>query len=401
MSKQLGYSLIELSMTIIVMGMLIGIATHYYQYRSQKVEQHYDASIFPSIHNAIEGFIYANYRLPCPAADESGTENCNLSQGFVPYQTLALAYEPRNSAGVLLSYAVYSNPNLSLDLDADLMLLTDRNRPFIAKGSPPVGQPVVLGNANEFDFCQALLTAKQSSVDNNVLNISNDPALGMENVAYIIADPGAKDADGDGNSLDGINAQAGINYHLPSMKASLNYDDYVDVMYFDNLWEQLSCVSMDATSGHASANLVSAANIKLQTMLDYKIQLQLIRDMAAADIASAAAATTGSVAAIATAATTMPIGIAQAILTVGAAAPSVALSTAAIVAAGVTTAAAVAATALAVAAKVIADDLYSQADGFVNDITYLQCKINEHMKEGDQMSAIIPSLCIPTPAASP
>jgi len=92
-----GFTLIELAVALAVIGLLLGmlIVPLNAQIDQQRIN---DArKQLALINEALLGFAVANGRLPCPATPttanttvNAGTENCALSEGVVPWATLAL-----------------------------------------------------------------------------------------------------------------------------------------------------------------------------------------------------------------------------------------------------------------------------------------------------------------------
>nr|MDJ0701374.1 type II secretion system protein [Woeseiaceae bacterium] len=107
MRQQGGFSLIELAIVILIMGLVLGgIAMPLSVQRENARIKQGDEQI-AMVQSAIEGFALANGRLPCPAtpasdgvADPSGG-GCTTQHGFVPATTLNL-HGSRNDDNLLL-----------------------------------------------------------------------------------------------------------------------------------------------------------------------------------------------------------------------------------------------------------------------------------------------------------
>jgi len=382
-TKQKGYSLIELSVVFVILGLAIGLGSFYANTLTQSVEQDVDFDVFVSPERALQGFVYANNRLPCPASDLGGVEDCTLSKGFFPHQSVGLAKTTRNSAGSLLAYAIYNNAQGDLANDAALGILKDRNRPFVASSTPPVAVSTALSNLNQLDLCQAVYSAKKTPFNSSYLHISDGTTT--EQVAYIIADPGGRDANNDGNKFDGLNVITGssMSFEQPNKQADLNYDDFIKVGTFDSLWEGVGCSHGQVSIDHGYANAVSAVSIMNQATLDYEVQVKLAADIAGADIAVGVAGVLSGVGSIAAAAATLPIGSAEAIVTAGALAPSIALAATAIGLAAAGTASAAIATGLSIANKVAADKLVTRVGTMVGTISTLKTSVHTNEKNAD------------------
>ena len=105
--NQRGFSLVELSVVILIMGLLLGglmapLSAQRENARLKQAKEQVD-----TVRNAIEGFALANGHLPCPATPSStGSASlapgaCAVQHGFVPATTLDLNGQ-RNADNLLL-----------------------------------------------------------------------------------------------------------------------------------------------------------------------------------------------------------------------------------------------------------------------------------------------------------
>ena len=105
---QQGFSLVELSIVILVMGLLLGglLMPLSVQRENARLKEGRDQLL--SIQNSIEGFALVNGFLPCPATPASdglaapAGSACAVQHGFVPATTLDLNGQ-RNGDNLLLS----------------------------------------------------------------------------------------------------------------------------------------------------------------------------------------------------------------------------------------------------------------------------------------------------------
>lgn len=97
-SYQRGFSLIELSIVLVIVGVLIGgIITGVATFRrNMEIQEVRDKLVL--IHDALLGYAVANGRLPCPDRVNSGdgwqdwnNTNCDTDFGFLPYRDLGLS----------------------------------------------------------------------------------------------------------------------------------------------------------------------------------------------------------------------------------------------------------------------------------------------------------------------
>ncbi|HBX37189.1 MAG TPA: hypothetical protein DEG76_07870, partial [Pseudohongiella sp.] len=291
-SRQKGYSLLELAVVIVVAGVLLTAGAGLYVQRAEQARDVSHQALVAVAENAIQGFLFARARLPCPSTGSNGVENCQATMGELPYRSLGLAEPPLNTAGQPLRYAVYSQASVTSTQDAALTVLKDRLHPFFAASTPAVASAQALGNQNGLDFCQALVIAAGKAPSTRHLNVGQNDS-NYVNVAYLLVNPGTRDSDGDGNLLDGLNSamsDTSPRAEYPDRPADADYDDQVHAVYFSQLSQQMGCVNA-MTPGAAHANALSAAAVMQQAMIEYREQLELIAFLAGADIAVATADT--------------------------------------------------------------------------------------------------------------
>ena len=99
-SKQQGFSLIEMAIVMVIIGVLIGAALVPLSAQRESAKIKEARSELLLIEEAIYGFSLANGRLPCPAEPGSGGVeattvdglglDCDRPRGFVPANTLGL-----------------------------------------------------------------------------------------------------------------------------------------------------------------------------------------------------------------------------------------------------------------------------------------------------------------------
>lgn len=328
-----GYSLLELTLVIAAAGMIAVAGTTLFQQRTEQQRSVSHSSLVAGAEQAVVGFSHVRDRLPCPASDESGIEDCSVTTGWFPHRTVGLASAPHNSAGYPLRYAHYSAPSLNRALDADLAALRDRFRPYYADSAPAIGAPRTMGTTNGLDFCQALTIAGNQAPSKDRLHVMEEGgAGGYRPAAFVLINPGSRDADGDGSVLDGRNAALSDGdpaADSPSRTAGNRYDDRVHAVYFNQLSQTLDCANVMAPTG-AHANAVTAATVMEQVIADYQEQLDAMELMAEADVVTGAGDILSS--AVDTAATTAEAStsVASSINTYGALAAAIAASAVAI-----------------------------------------------------------------------
>ena len=255
-----GFSLWEFSVLLglvgvaIVAGLTLLRASDAYNVERERHAQIYAAD------RAIEGFIAANSRLPCPDVTGDGIEDCTASaqKGWLPVATLGLdASAPARNAA-RLKYIAYRGTE-------DLTVLSERYIPFrFTDAGETSGFTTYLDkagttlpsfdrtgayvftppNLNTLDFCAGLYVVRTTiaaSGANTSAAYVTTPSGGARNVAYALAESGS-DKDGDGDLFDGNNAAMDKPaLDSPARGADGNYDDLVMSREIDDLRERLKC----------------------------------------------------------------------------------------------------------------------------------------------------------------
>jgi len=107
--SQRGFTLIELSIVLLVVGLLLGtilmpIATQYRIRETREAQKQIE-----EVRQALIGFAQSQRRLPCPDTDFDGLEDgavpdCGYTAGYLPYATIGLP--PTDPWGRLYAYRV-------------------------------------------------------------------------------------------------------------------------------------------------------------------------------------------------------------------------------------------------------------------------------------------------------
>lgn len=270
-----GFSLIELSVALVIMGgitlSLLKIFPQVGESLFTNEEGRETTSTLLATSDALVGFITAYNRLPCPDSGSDGLEDCAAAaqRGTIPYKTLHLANPVLNLSGNELEYAVYRNGNITLKEDADLVKLKNRYEPLLPDNE-------LSGKSNGLDFCFAL----QQAIKLN--SSTSNPYLGEGssrfNMAFILADPGAKNADNLGGLFDQNNSYTGsddLSYELATKPRDLTYDDRIYGMAFTELAGRLQCAQQLAEVNGAAREAFAANDMK-----DLSLYYQTYRSLA-------------------------------------------------------------------------------------------------------------------------
>ncbi len=277
MKTNKGYSLVELSIVILIIGLIFSLLYVYYP-RTKAVQSKVVKSFnTENIDNAIAGFAYSHGRLPFPDNNGSGIENVGATRGTIPHITLGLAEKPVNKQNIPIVYSIFRRSDANNQLDADLATGKDRLYALLPAGTR-VAALTPLNQTNTIDFCFALRTAANIPTNLATSLYVSEPGYDR-NVAYVLVDSGATDADGDGQLLDGRNA-TGLNFDVASRAMSQTYDDKVNSKDFSELFGVLACGSVISAALHAHDNAVLAADMMHTSFQDYSRLLALSLDVA-------------------------------------------------------------------------------------------------------------------------
>lgn len=275
---QRGISLLELALSVVILGIVGILLTRWYATSRLEHELVLSRSALQRADDALLAFAAIEHRLPCPARDSDGEEDCTGDvSGKLPWRTIGLP--DARAAG--LNYAVQrrSNP-ASPQLDADLAASIDRTRPLkiLQTASGPAAYATATGYINGLDFCQGLRVSMRLPMDSNHVHT---PA---GNVAYAISSR---------HPAMGPSADAGLPIALPSPRAPVSADAPHEtiVVGADQLWQRLNCSAALAAVNYSHFNIAAAAGAQVQSIVDLEEQLRILVKMGEANSASAAAAT--------------------------------------------------------------------------------------------------------------
>jgi prepilin-type N-terminal cleavage/methylation domain-containing protein len=204
--KKKGFTLIEMALVIMVIGIIVSAVTsivpEFIQSgKIKKTQAIVDKNIY-----AIEGYLAANGRCPCPDTDGDGLEDrddqstpgnatddtCgagDIYEGGLPYRTIGLS-SGQDSWGSALRYAVYDNST----------------------------------KTNSTKLCEMLGRFVRRAYDGTFLHTDSG---GVElNQAYAVVSAGPdKDFDGKNSTLD-------MEYEIPGKMGDPDYDDILKVCSF-------------------------------------------------------------------------------------------------------------------------------------------------------------------------
>ncbi|NVF13453.1 prepilin-type N-terminal cleavage/methylation domain-containing protein [Vreelandella maris] len=248
-----GFSLLELLAVLALLTGLVSALLYKTLDVSVQVTQQNTETALAAADEQLRQFAAWNGRLPCPDNTGNGIEDCSGGgqKGNLPYRTLGLAavgYTVGEQGSRAMIYGVYRNEVA----DADLAVTAERFKPTNADATA-----YDLGNENTLDFCSALEDASELAQNDNYLHISdtNGTAVAM---AYMLASPGASNADGDINDdrYDGLNRTSNTGFNAPQTPVSADYDDITQGRGLAELYELLHC-EISQRSLNLSANAIA------------------------------------------------------------------------------------------------------------------------------------------------
>lgn len=207
--QQQGVTLIEMALVMIIIGIIVSVAAsiapRFIQSgKIKKTQAIVDRNIY-----AIEGFLAANGRCPCPDTDgdsfenRDGDDSCLSFEGDLPYRTIGFS-SGEDSWGTVLRYAVYDNCTRTT--------LTN--------------------------LCSNLSRFVDGTYDGTLLHTDSD---GTEiNQAYAVVSAGPN------KSFDGKNSALDMEYEVPDKIGDPDYDDILKVCSFTILFGK-----------HCSGNIIN------------------------------------------------------------------------------------------------------------------------------------------------
>jgi prepilin-type N-terminal cleavage/methylation domain-containing protein len=232
-SHQKGFTLIELSVVIVIIGIIISaIATVLpsliYSSKIKKAR-----AILEKIDYAVQGYAIANNRLPFAAGANDGLETTDTFIGYLPYQSLGLS-SGQDPWGNAIRYAVYGVAGGTANLTATF---TDTDA-----------------------FCTALTQASTAAFDATIVHPTTAATCGSAdstnsaNQAYILVSGGAKDLDGAAGFFDACNDPATPTFNAPNKIIDNSYDDLTVAFSINELIQRICSGGGGGGSGAAGEN---------------------------------------------------------------------------------------------------------------------------------------------------
>jgi prepilin-type N-terminal cleavage/methylation domain-containing protein len=298
---QRGFSLIEMSIALIILGMLVAAAVTVVTRLSQSDDRLYSNAQSPSgelggfdpyrMDAAIIGFMRANHRLPCPDINGNGLEDClddggvPVSVGHLPLATLQLTLPPAQSWRLPVAYGIYRGQTLSSDLGRALPTrfidIPSQHDPYCPPGTLDadcvidhqinrIASNIVLVAAdnntlNVLDSCDALSRAHEetaSSLSTTLLHAGvSDVSAQRTNVAYALSWTSRPALLAGGDLLESRQPPANPLRFFPSGYSPEGSDDLTLIKSFLETAEALFCAERSGDvelTLHASASVMTS-----------------------------------------------------------------------------------------------------------------------------------------------
>lgn len=240
--KQRGFSLIEVSIALVIIGVITMASFQAFTSASYYKNQVASAGWLEQASSLVVKFAQTNNRLPCPDVDLDGFEDCsgNKKTGTLPFYSLGMPVSSQISDVIVghqnLIYGVYRDGAN----DADLTVLAERTGDVLGDANfQNVNDfKVALSNAFVLSF-----SAAQPYVtgDVNTTGAENCTTNQVANAAFWIASSGGLDADEDGNPFDSVNellkhdGTGTLCFTSPTRRHDALYDDKVKGLSFSEL----------------------------------------------------------------------------------------------------------------------------------------------------------------------
>lgn len=353
LEAQRGFSLLELAVVLVVLGVVAILLVQFLGTASQERQEIAKRNLLTRADDALLAYAMVNSRLPCPASNGSGLEDCAAGQvGKLPFKTIGLP----DASARRIRYGVLRRPG-SRTRDAELTQSWDRHYPIYVLPGSDTATEWPLGKANGLDLCLAVRNGQQVPIDSGFLHITRTdaPDTIAANIAYALALP---------RGADGFTSHQANNrpaFDSPLRPSSTEFHDRVVAVGLDQLWSRMRCGDHLAATGHAHFNGSATIAVMHKALKDYKTQLEISKKMAEANVENGKAALLSGGAGIADAAGGVADTVSEALASNGAMAFKVALG-------AIATAAAVAVTITAGVMKSKADQALTDASKAHRDV---------------------------------
>ncbi|MGN0858673.1 MAG: hypothetical protein ACI4NW_05780 [Stenotrophomonas sp.] len=193
--RQAGIGLIQTMLVLLLVGGLAVFASRWLAAQQQATPVQRQQQSLRWADEAVAAFAARHSRLPCPAAEANGQEQCLADdkprqQGWLPTASLRAAGSTL-PAQTALAYVVQRSPGAGVDI-ADLTQLQQHYQPHGLLGQPRDNEPgdqdippVHFDAINGLDLCQAIASLQSRPFNPAMAHVGS--GSGRSNVAYALA----------------------------------------------------------------------------------------------------------------------------------------------------------------------------------------------------------------------
>lgn len=254
--RQAGLSLVELAVSLAIIGILGVIAWRWVASTREPLQRPAIMGQLAEAQAAVEGYVLAQGRLPCPAPTTSGTSDCDDAAAvLLPWRTLGLSsqfsqfrYRVNQAGDYNLANPTTPNmvmPNLGFDYTLGILAAPKNTEMDEALGKLR-GKPGVVGAipaaltqsgfTNGLDWCRVLRRyAADPAPPAGVLRATNPVDSTSMPLAFIIAHPGVN------NVFEGNNT--GVSFDFPGRAQTSTFDDLAVGVGPSDLSARIGCVA--------------------------------------------------------------------------------------------------------------------------------------------------------------
>lgn len=250
-----GFSLVELAIAMAVVGLLGILAWRWVESSRAPMQRDAIVSQLAQAQAAVEGFVLAKHRLPCPATSMAGGEDCTASAPaalLLPWRTLGLSsrfgqlhYGVNRSGGFDLASVspAQVSPDLNIDFSPGIPVLARTNVAQVNTARDAVqaaidSATVRRTESNGLDWCHTLRRFAAEPDAAGVLRVGG-PSLSVP-AAFVVAHPGSNAVFEGSNVIGGV---AGFHFDLPGRAQTHDFDDLALAVGPGDLSARLGCVT--------------------------------------------------------------------------------------------------------------------------------------------------------------
>lgn len=207
-----GFTLIEMAMVMVIMGIIISIMMTVMPalIKTGKIKE--ARAVLKKYDLVLQGYAFANFRLPFADNTEDGLEDDNVFVGNLPFQTLGMTHG-NDVWGQPVKYSVNGTAGGADNFTTSVI--------------------EVPATTIEDTFKANMDAAAVAAFNQNIVYITSSDTCGAGiriNQAYVLVSGGAKDMDGGNGYFDLCNGVTGVGFNADNKIQAEDYDDIVRPM---------------------------------------------------------------------------------------------------------------------------------------------------------------------------